>query len=94
MTDMVDYKIHQGPTGGNRSKEQEIYRFPNGYGASILDGEEVAVIKFGDGDVTDVFDWDWAPTEKTGITTQHGVIFIYQDEEITALLEKIKEIGS
>jgi len=88
-----DYLIHSHAQAGmQRNKVQWIYRFPNGLGASILDGEELAPIQFGDGDPSDVYDWDWADPAKTGITTQHGIISTHSDEEIGTLLNKIKEV--
>jgi hypothetical protein len=88
-----DYLIHTTTGAGlQRNKVQWIYRFPNGLGASILDGEEVGVIQFGDGDPADVFYWYWADPAKTGITTQHGIIRVSTDEQISDLLNRIKEV--
>jgi hypothetical protein len=88
-----DYLIHTEPKAGIRQdKFQWIYRFPNGYGASILDANEVYVIKFNDINGTDPYNWHRAPDKETGIETQHGIIRVDSDEQIGELLNKIKEV--
>jgi hypothetical protein len=90
MTDMSEYLIYTSSMAGMRGdKHQEIYRFPNGYGASVLDADEVYVIKF---DGPGPYDWDRAPDKETGIATQHGILRFNSDEKIVELLEKIKEV--
>lgn len=95
MTDMSEYRIHTSSMAGMRGDQcQEIYRFPNGYGASVLDADEVYLIKFNDLDGVDPYNFNRAPDEETGIATQHGILRFDSNEEIVELLEKIKEIPS
>lgn len=66
---------------------QRLYRFPNGYGASVVHhaysyGQEMAVLKF-DGD-------EWDLTYETPIT--NDVIGHLSDGEVERLLDRIKAL--
>lgn len=82
---------------GSREGVQYIFKFENGYGASVIKHEgsyghaqdlwELAVIKFY---VNDYCDRDWGLDYDTPITDD--VIGGLTDEEICELLQRIKEL--
>ena len=65
------------------------YRFPNGYGASVIEGEksyglELAVLEFSDSEYGSI-------TMSTEITDD--VIGFIEDEELDEILERISRLG-
>jgi hypothetical protein len=79
---------------------QKLYRFPNGYGASVVKGEhtyggedglwELAVLTFSDKDGATLDDYDFEICYTTDIT--EDVLGHLTDEEVEINLRKIKEL--
>jgi hypothetical protein len=79
---------------------QKLYRFPNGYGASVVKGAhsyggednlwELAVLTFTDKDGNTLGDYDFEMCYTTGIT--EDVLGHLSDEEVEEYLIKIKEL--
>jgi hypothetical protein len=79
---------------------QKLYRFPNGYGASVVKGEhtyggdeglwELAVLTFMDKDGTTLDDYDFEICYTTPIA--EDVLGHLTDEEVEINLRKIKEL--
>lgn len=79
---------------------QKLYRFPNGYGASVVKGEhtyggdeglwELAVLTFADKNGTTLGDYDFEICYTTPIC--EDVVGHLTDEEVETYLYRIKEL--
>ena len=94
MTTYDEFKIKDGP--GPVGSMQQIYKFPNGYGASVIRGGmaaygglELAVIKWDGGTDPDTDD-RWSLCYSTPITDD--VLGYLTDADVTRLLGEIKDL--
>jgi hypothetical protein len=79
----------------SHDRYQEIFKFENGYGASVITGNgtyggdrglyELAVIKFGED-----YDWDWRITYDTPIT--EDVVGFLTSKDVEDLLVQIEAL--